>query len=91
MSLCKAIYHYDDDDDAARRSAAKNSGLPFAKAHTQTYTTVYNENPPFLPGFYIMKMLFNETFPTNVVSLTPHPSNTYITAAGKTIWLNIIN
>ncbi|XP_013108228.1 nose resistant to fluoxetine protein 6 [Stomoxys calcitrans] len=67
MSLCKAIYHYDDDDDEARRSAAKNSGLPFAKVHTQTYTRVHNENPSFIPGFYIIKLLFNETFPTSVI------------------------
>lgn len=70
MSLCKAIYHEDDDaDEAARRQAAKNSGLPFAKAHTQAYTTVYNENPSFVPGFFIIKMLLNETYPTNVVSI----------------------
>ncbi|XP_005184104.2 nose resistant to fluoxetine protein 6 [Musca domestica] len=68
MSLCKAIYHEDDDaDEAARRQAAKNSGLPFAKAHTQAYTTVYNENPSFVPGFFIIKMLLNETYPTNVI------------------------
>ncbi|KNC30260.1 hypothetical protein FF38_14520 [Lucilia cuprina] len=67
MSLCKAVYHDDDEEDQIRRETAKNSGLPFAKAHTQTYTSVYNENPPFIPGFYIIKMLLNETYPTSVV------------------------
>lgn len=69
MSLCNAIYHDDDEEDRIRKEVAKNSGLPFAKAHLQSYTSVYNENPPFIPGFYIIKMLLNETYPTNVVSI----------------------
>lgn len=68
MSLCKSIYHNDDEDELMRREKAKNSGLPFAKAHLQSYSSVYNENPPFVPGFYIIKMFLNETYPTNVVS-----------------------
>ncbi|TMW47985.1 hypothetical protein DOY81_006939 [Sarcophaga bullata] len=67
MSLCKAIYHDDDDEELMRRERAKNSGLPFAKAHLQSYSSVYNENPPFIPGFYIIKMFLNETYPTNVM------------------------
>lgn len=76
MSLCKAIYHDDDEEDRIRKEGAKNSGLPFAKAHLQSYTSVYNENPPFIPGFYIIKMLLNETYPTSVVSI--HSSKPFV-------------
>ncbi|XP_011213223.2 nose resistant to fluoxetine protein 6 [Bactrocera dorsalis] len=62
LSLCESIYHEDDNDSSNARSA-KNSGLPFAKAHTQLYTTVYNENPPFMPGFFVIKLFLNDTFP----------------------------
>ncbi|XP_036345810.1 nose resistant to fluoxetine protein 6-like, partial [Rhagoletis pomonella] len=63
LSLCESIYHEGDDDSVNSRTA-KNSGLPFAKAHTQIYTTVYNENPTFIPGFFVIKIFLNETFPT---------------------------
>ncbi|XP_054729042.1 O-acyltransferase like protein-like [Anastrepha obliqua] len=62
LSLCESIYHEDDDDRLNARNA-KNSGLPFAKAHTQIYTTVYNENPTFVPGFFVIKLFVNETIP----------------------------
>lgn len=53
---------------ASPSSEAKNSGLPFAAAHTQGYSTVYNAPPPFVPGFYVIKIQLNETLPTQVVS-----------------------
>ncbi|XP_052856836.1 uncharacterized protein LOC128265072 [Drosophila gunungcola] len=48
-------------------SESKNTGLPFAAAHTQGYSSVYNAPPPFLPGFYVIKMQLNETLPTQVL------------------------
>ncbi|XP_033171238.1 uncharacterized protein LOC117148124 isoform X2 [Drosophila mauritiana] len=48
-------------------SETKNSGLPFAAAHTQGYSSVYNAPPPFVPGFYVIKMQLNETLPTQVL------------------------
>ncbi|XP_037943921.1 uncharacterized protein LOC119676734, partial [Teleopsis dalmanni] len=67
LSLCKSIHHENTENisnDAT--NATKNSGLPFAKAHTQVYNTILNENPPFFPSFYIVKMFLNETYPTNL-------------------------
>ncbi|BFG00152.1 uncharacterized protein DMAD_00214 [Drosophila madeirensis] len=63
------------DNNSSSRSAAsedaahpnRNSGLPFAAAHTQAYSTVYNAPPPFVPGFYVIKMQLNETQPTEVM------------------------
>ncbi|EDW26102.1 GL26963 [Drosophila persimilis] len=58
------------DNSSASEDAAlpnRNSGLPFAAAHTQAYNTVYNAPPPFEPGFYVIKMQLNETLPTEVV------------------------
>ncbi|KAH8244729.1 hypothetical protein KR038_001996 [Drosophila bunnanda] len=71
LALCDAI---DDgltpapgkDGNNATDSAAP-SGLPFAAAHTQAYSSVYNAPPPFVPGFYVIKMQLNETLPTQVL------------------------
>ncbi|KAH8332042.1 hypothetical protein KR067_010559, partial [Drosophila pandora] len=52
---------------ASSSSEAKNTGLPFAAAHTQGYSTVYNAPPPFVPGFYVIKIQLNETLPTQVL------------------------
>lgn len=72
LSLCASVYRKDDNSDAVKVKAItnvpKNSGLPFAKVHQRIYNPVHHENPPFLPGFYIIKVLLNETFPTTVVS-----------------------
>lgn len=66
LSLCESIYH-EDDHDSSNSKSVKNSGLPFAKAHSQIYTTVYNENPPFIPGFFVIKLFLNDTFPALMV------------------------
>uniref|UniRef100_W8B935 Nose resistant to fluoxetine protein 6 n=1 Tax=Ceratitis capitata TaxID=7213 RepID=W8B935_CERCA len=60
LALCESIYHEEYDEE--RKTT--NSGLPFAKAHTQIFTGVYNEKPPFIPGFFVIKFFLNETFPT---------------------------
>lgn len=46
----------------------RNNGLPFAEAYAEAYSSVYNAPPPFLPGFYVLKLQLNETMPTQVVS-----------------------
>ncbi|KAH8362612.1 hypothetical protein KR200_004499 [Drosophila serrata] len=71
LALCDAI---DDgltpapgkDGNNATDSTAP-SGLPFAAAHTQAYSSVYNAPPPFVPGFFVIKMQLNETLPTQVL------------------------
>ncbi|XP_017065097.1 uncharacterized protein LOC108103880 [Drosophila eugracilis] len=78
LALCDAIDDgliaapSKDNNSTASGSSApetetKNSGLPFAAAHTQGYSSVYNAPPPFVPGFYVIKMQLNETLPTQVL------------------------
>ncbi|XP_067638843.1 nose resistant to fluoxetine protein 6-like isoform X2 [Eurosta solidaginis] len=66
LSLCESIYRVGNEGNLNTKTS-KSSGLPFAKAHTQVYTTVYNENPPFVPGFYVIKLFLNETFPITLI------------------------
>lgn len=76
LSLCQSIYkdalEYNDETKAATSSSVaspvRNSGLPFAKAHQHVYQSVGNKNPPFVPGFFVLKMLVNETYMTPMVS-----------------------
>lgn len=75
LSLCQSIYKDDlkisDETNmkaSGAASPARNSGLPFAKAHQHVYQSVGNENPPFVPGFFVLKMLVNETYMTPMVS-----------------------
>lgn len=71
LSLCRSIYKDDSSEDIKSKVAptpARNSGLPFAKAHQHVYQSVGHENPPFIPGFFVLKMLVNETFMTPMVS-----------------------
>jgi len=81
LALCDAIDDgqivapgKDNSSSAASspESETKNSGLPFAAAHTQGYSSVYNAPPPFVPGFYVIKMQLNETLPTQVVRKSTH-------------------
>ncbi|KAH8306887.1 hypothetical protein KR018_011696, partial [Drosophila ironensis] len=74
LALCDAI---DDGvasmapslgkDNSSAPSSSENGGLPFAAAHTQGYSSVYNAPPPFVPGFYVIKIQLNETLPTQVL------------------------
>ncbi|KAH8419666.1 hypothetical protein KR009_000681, partial [Drosophila setifemur] len=74
LALCDAI---DDgvaaipvpskDNSSSTPSDPNNGGLPFAAAHAQGYSSVYNAPPPFVPGFYVIKMQLNETLPTQVL------------------------
>lgn len=74
LALCESIYHEEYDEE--RKTT--NSGLPFAKAHTQIFTGVYNEKPPFIPGFFVIKFFLNETFPTYMVIMLLFTSYVYI-------------
>ncbi|EDW86385.1 uncharacterized protein Dwil_GK17715 [Drosophila willistoni] len=70
LALCDAIDDAIDSDsskDTSNTKSNNNNGLPFAKAHTQAYSSVSNAPPPFLPGFYVIKMQLNETLPTYVL------------------------
>lgn len=66
MSLCKAIHHAVGHDRG--KIAVRSTGLPFSKDNVYSYPSIYNDNPPFMPGFFIIKIFFNETYPMKVVS-----------------------
>lgn len=82
LALCEAIYDgasstsnsgnsTKDNNNNNNKDGNKNSGsngLPFAEAFSKAYSSVYNAPPPFLPGFYVLKLQLNETLPTQVVS-----------------------
>uniref|UniRef100_A0A1B0FQH3 Nose resistant-to-fluoxetine protein N-terminal domain-containing protein n=1 Tax=Glossina morsitans morsitans TaxID=37546 RepID=A0A1B0FQH3_GLOMM len=65
MSLCKAIHHAVGHDRG--KIAVRSAGLPFSKDNDgYSYPSIYNDNPPFMPGFFIIKIFFNETYPMKV-------------------------
>lgn len=76
LALCEAIYdgastssngnNTKDDKDSNKDSGS--NGLPFAEAFSKAYSSVQHVPPPFVPGFYVLKLQLNETLPTEVVS-----------------------
>ncbi|KAM8719653.1 hypothetical protein ACLKA7_005821 [Drosophila subpalustris] len=77
LALCDAIYdgaitnnnnnNSNSNNNNSNKDNNKDNGLPFAEAFSRAYSSVYNAPPPFLPGFYVLKMQLNETLPTQVL------------------------
>ncbi|XP_037917287.1 nose resistant to fluoxetine protein 6-like [Hermetia illucens] len=61
LSLCTSIYKTENDDGKVR-DIKQNNGLPFSHLIGVNNAVINrHENPPFMPGFYVMKILMNET------------------------------
>lgn len=84
LALCEAIYDGASSTSSSNGSSGNSSkdsnnkdsgsnGLPFAEAFSKAYSSVYNAPPPFVPGFYVLKLQLNETLPTQVVSKQGEP------------------
>ncbi|XP_034490269.1 uncharacterized protein LOC117793926 [Drosophila innubila] len=71
LALCDAIYEgaidNNNSNNNSNKDSGKDNGLPFAEAFSRSYSSVYNAPPPFLPGFYVLKLQLNETLPTQVL------------------------
>jgi peptidoglycan/LPS O-acetylase OafA/YrhL len=59
MSLCKTIYKTEHDDKRIRKNP-QNVGLSFINGNVGI-AQVEVENPPFVPRFYVLRFLVNET------------------------------
>ncbi|XP_030245000.1 nose resistant to fluoxetine protein 6 [Drosophila navojoa] len=83
LALCEAIYdsasssssssgnntkgNSSKDNNINTANGNRNNGLPFAEAYAEAYSSVYNPPPPFMPGFYVLKLQLNETMPTQML------------------------
>lgn len=69
LSLCTSIYKTENDDGKVR-DIKQNNGLPFSHLIGVNNAVINrHENPPFMPGFYVMKILMNETLLAPNVSM----------------------
>jgi hypothetical protein len=78
MSLCRSIYKHDDDEYHIKRKQSAKLGLSFNE--NAANVQIDHENPPFVPRFGVLKIVFRESHTTpNVRHFNSHISHTLIT------------
>lgn len=81
MSLCRRIFlHHDEDDHHLKLKQTANVGLSFNE--NTASVQIDHENPPFMPRFAVLKIVFKEAHTTPIVSFNLHFAHTlmiYIT------------
>jgi hypothetical protein len=79
MKLCRSIFKTDlDDEFYYRKQTSSNVGLSFMNGNGAASVQFDHENPPFLPRFAVLKVVFEEKNTTPVVSFNLHLLNSKI-------------
>ncbi|KAJ6620116.1 Nose resistant to fluoxetine protein 6, partial [Pseudolycoriella hygida] len=71
LSLCATIHRNDIHEDIFQKDEMRKSGLSHNNVYNPSSSSIPFENPPFLPGFFVLKMLVNAT------SVVPVPRTIY--------------
>lgn len=66
---------------SAQPKRQKQTGLSFTQTYTANAKEPYHDNPPFFPGFFVIKMLVNETSLSYPVRMRAQNSKLSITKA----------
>ncbi|KAG4072042.1 hypothetical protein HA402_015541 [Bradysia odoriphaga] len=61
LSLCMSIHRTDFPEDTFQKDEMRKGGLSHSGGYNPSSSSIPFENPPFLPGFFILKMLVNAT------------------------------
>lgn len=70
MSLCRRIFKHDEDDHYMKRKQTTNVGLSFNE--NTASVQIDHENPPFVPRFAVLKIVFKEAHTTPIVRFNLH-------------------
>jgi hypothetical protein len=74
MSLCRSIFK--SDDDTRTKKEPSNVGLSFINGNGNA-ASIEHENPPFVPHFAVLKVIFREPQTTPNVRFFLHIDNRF--------------
>lgn len=69
MDQCSYIYQNDSDTDPAPKKKGRNTDITYINGNFLGSSEMEHQNPPFVPGFYMAKILINGTESFNAVSV----------------------